>query len=82
MLINILLINQKITRIQKTARRIHNTLRILLILIVLNAILISSITLTTVQNTFLPLSQFLLGASLFLIALEQIKKKDSRIGFI
>ncbi|MCU4989731.1 hypothetical protein OCF10_12395 [Bacillus cereus] len=60
----------------------HNTLRILLILIVLNVILISSITLTTVQNTFLPLSQFLLGASLFLIALEQIKKKDSRIGFI
>ncbi|HDR4562382.1 hypothetical protein COE58_12425 [Bacillus cereus] len=54
----------------------HNTLRILLILIVLNAILISSITLTTVQNNFLPLSQFLLGALLFLIAMEQIKRKD------
>ncbi|WP_255295595.1 YczI family protein [Bacillus cereus] len=59
-----------------------NTLHILLILIVLNAILISSITLTTVQNNFLPLSQFLLGALMFLIAIEQIKKKDSGTGFI
>ncbi|KAB2442207.1 hypothetical protein F8163_16400 [Bacillus luti] len=59
------MINQKIILIQKTARRIHNTLRLL-----------------AGQHNFLPLSQFLLGALLFLIALEQIKKKDSRIGFI
>ncbi|PEW36987.1 hypothetical protein COC45_17460 [Bacillus cereus] len=72
------MISQKITLIQKTARRIHNTLHILLIL----AHIISSIHLLAGQHNFLPLSQFLLGALLFLIALEQIKKKDSRIGFI
>lgn len=79
MLINILLINQKITRIQKTARRIHNTLRILLLIL---GHIISSIRLLAGQHNFLPLSQFLLGALLFLIALEQIKKKDSGTGFI
>lgn len=79
MLINIPSINQKITRIQKTARRIHNTLRILLLIL---GHIISSIRLLAGQHNFLPLSQFLLGALLFLIALEQIKKKDSGTGFI
>jgi predicted membrane channel-forming protein YqfA (hemolysin III family) len=42
----------------------------------------STIGLYTGQNNFLPLSQFLLGALMFLIAIEQIKKKDSGTGFI
>ncbi|PGK47255.1 hypothetical protein CN909_10105 [Bacillus cereus] len=72
------MINQKITHIHKTVRKIHNTLHILLIL----AHIISSIRLLAGQHIFLPLSPFLLGAFIFLITLEQIKKKDSRIGFI
>ncbi|WP_412677892.1 MULTISPECIES: hypothetical protein [Bacillus] len=51
----------------------HNTLHILLIL----AHIISSINLLTVQHNFLPLSQFLLGVLLFLITIEQIRKKDT-----
>ncbi|AFQ10142.1 TPA: DUF3953 domain-containing protein [Bacillus pacificus] len=56
--------------------------RILRIGIALTVIIISAIGLYTGQNTFLPLSQFLLGALMFLIAIEQIKKKDSGTGFI
>ncbi|WP_088123633.1 DUF3953 domain-containing protein [Bacillus wiedmannii] len=56
----------------------HNTLHILLIL----AHILSSINLLTFQHNFLPLSQFLLGVLLFLIAIEQIRKKDSGTGFI
>lgn len=63
MLINIPSINQKITRIQKTARRIHNTLRILLLIL---GHIISSIRLLAGQHNFLSLSQFLLGALLLL----------------
>ncbi|HGH7181844.1 TPA: hypothetical protein ACJMKL_004068 [Bacillus luti] len=57
-------------------------LRVLRIIIAISVIFMSAIGLYTGQNNFLSLSQFLLGALLFLIALEQIKKKDSRIGFI
>ncbi|WP_404448453.1 DUF3953 domain-containing protein [Bacillus sp. RC252] len=57
----------------------HNILRIL---IALSVIIISAISLLTGQNNFLPLSQFLLGALMFLISIEQIKKKDSGTGFI
>ncbi|PGW57823.1 hypothetical protein COE18_26395 [Bacillus cereus] len=56
----------------------HNTLHILLIL----AQIIFSIRLLAGQHNFLPLSQSLLGALLFLIAIEQIKKKDSGTDFI
>ncbi|AYF09564.1 hypothetical protein [Bacillus paramobilis] len=55
----------------------HNTLHILLSL----AHVLSSINLLTVQHNFLPLSQFLLGALLFLITIKQIKKKDSFQSF-
>lgn len=48
----------------------------------LTVIIMSAIGLYTGQNNFLPLSQFLLGALMFLIAIEQIKKKDSGTGFI
>ncbi|HDR6316721.1 TPA: hypothetical protein QCU53_003512 [Bacillus thuringiensis] len=51
----------------------HNTLHILLIL----AHIICSISLLTGQHNFLPLSQSLLGTLLFLITIEQIRKKDS-----
>ena len=57
-------------------------LRILRIIIALTVIIISATQLYTGQNNFLPLSQFLLGALMFLIAIEQIKKKDSGTGFI
>ncbi|MFA2811639.1 DUF3953 domain-containing protein [Bacillus mycoides] len=57
-------------------------LRILRIALALTVIIMSAIGLYTGQNNFLPLSQFLLGALMFLIAIEQIKKKDSGIGFI
>ncbi|MCR6465390.1 DUF3953 domain-containing protein [Bacillus paranthracis] len=57
-------------------------LRILRITIALIIIIVSCIGLLTGQNNFLPLSQFLLGALMFLIAIEQIKKKDSGTGFI
>ncbi|RAN83162.1 DUF3953 domain-containing protein [Bacillus sp. SRB_331] len=57
-------------------------LRILRIAIALTVIIISTIGLYTGQNNFLPLSQFLLGSLMFLIAIEQIKKKDSGTGFI
>ncbi|CDN38351.1 DUF3953 domain-containing protein [Bacillus thuringiensis] len=57
-------------------------LRILRIVITLAVIIMSAIGLYTGQNNFLPLSQFLLGALLFLIAIEQIKKMDSGTGFI
>ncbi|HFJ9282531.1 DUF3953 domain-containing protein [Bacillus cereus group sp. N11] len=57
-------------------------LRVLRIAIALTVIIMSIIGLYTGQNNFLPLSQFLLGALLFLIAMEQIKKKDSGTGFI
>ncbi|EEL68458.1 MULTISPECIES: YczI family protein [Bacillus] len=57
-------------------------LRILRIAIALTVIIMSAIGLYTGQNNFLPLSQFLLGALMFLIAIEQIKKKDSGTGFI
>lgn len=53
-------------------------LRILRIVIALAVIIMSAIGLYTGQNNFLPLSQFLLGALLFLIAIEQIKKKGFR----
>ncbi|RAT03336.1 hypothetical protein A6E27_03085 [Bacillus cereus] len=56
--------------------------RTLRIGITLTVIIMSAIGLYTGQNTFLPLSQFLLGALMFLIAIEQIKKKDSGTGFI
>lgn len=56
--------------------------RTLRIGITLTVIIMSAIGLYTGQNTFLPLSQFLLGALMFLIAIEQIKKKDSETGFI
>ncbi|MED1107058.1 YczI family protein [Bacillus paramycoides] len=56
--------------------------RILRIAIALTVIIMSAIGLYTGQNNFLPLSQFLLGALMFLIAIEQIKKKDSGTGFI
>lgn len=59
----------------KTARRIHNTLRILLLIL---GHIISSIRLLAGQHNFLPLSQFLLGTLLFLIILGQIKKKRFR----
>ena len=75
------LISQKITLIQKTVKSIHNILRIF-DRIALSVIIISAIGSTTGQNNFLPLSQFLLGALMFLIAIEQIKKKDSGTGFI
>ncbi|PQZ55848.1 MULTISPECIES: DUF3953 domain-containing protein [Bacillus] len=57
-------------------------LRILRLLIAFIVIIISTIGLLTGQNNFLPLSQFLLGALMFLISIEQIKKKDSGTGFI
>ncbi|GAB6437339.1 DUF3953 domain-containing protein [Bacillus cereus] len=57
-------------------------LRILRIIVALTVIVMSAIGLYTGQNNFLPLSQFLLGALLFLIAIEQIKKMDSGTGFI
>ncbi|MGY1464480.1 DUF3953 domain-containing protein [Bacillus toyonensis] len=57
-------------------------LRVLRIAIALTVIIMSIIWLYTGQNNFLPLSQFLLGALMFLIAMEQIKKKDSGTGFI
>ncbi|ABY45777.1 DUF3953 domain-containing protein [Bacillus mycoides] len=57
-------------------------LRILRIALALTVIIMSAIGLYTGQNNFLPLSQFLLGALMFLIAIEQIKKKDSGTGFI
>lgn len=50
-------------------------LRILRIAIALTVIIASVIGLYTGQNNFLPLSQFLLGTLMFLIAIEQIKKK-------
>lgn len=50
-------------------------LRILRIAIALTVIIVSVIGLYTGQNNFLPLSQFLLGTLMFLIAIEQIKKK-------
>ncbi|KAA0763376.1 hypothetical protein DT250_22235 [Bacillus sp. AR2-1] len=56
----------------------HNTLHILLIL----AHIIFSISLLTGQHNFLPLSQSLLGVLLFLITIEQIRKKDSGTRFI
>ncbi|MGE6616992.1 YczI family protein [Bacillus mycoides] len=55
---------------------------ILRIALALTVIIMSAIGLYTGQNNFLPLSQFLLGALMFLIAIEQIKKKDSGTGFI
>lgn len=61
MLINIPSINQKITRIQKTAKRIHNMLRILLLIL---GHIISNIRLLADPHNFLSLSQFLLGALL------------------
>nr|WP_270605948.1 DUF3953 domain-containing protein [Bacillus mobilis] len=57
-------------------------LRILHIVIALAVIIMSASGLYTGQNNFLSLSQFLLGALLFLIAIEQIKKTDSGTGFI
>ncbi|MES5952157.1 DUF3953 domain-containing protein [Bacillus fungorum] len=57
-------------------------LRVLRIVIALTVIIMSAIGLYTGQNNFLPLSQFLLGALMFLIAIEQIKKKDAGTGFI
>ncbi|PFJ19465.1 hypothetical protein COD67_08830 [Bacillus cereus] len=57
-------------------------LRILRIATAFTVIIISTIGLYTGQNNFLPLSQFLLGALMFLIAIEQIKKKESGTGFI
>ncbi|KAA0762308.1 YczI family protein [Bacillus sp. SH5-2] len=57
-------------------------LRILRIIIALTIIIMSAIGLYTDQNNFLPLSQFLLGALMFIIAVEQIKKKDSGTGVI
>lgn len=57
-------------------------LRILRIIIALTVIIMSAIGLYTGQNNFLPLSQFLLGALMFLIAIEQIKKKDSGTGLL
>ncbi|EMK2597912.1 MULTISPECIES: hypothetical protein [Bacillus cereus group] len=51
-------------------------LRILCIIVALTVIVMSAIGLYTGQNNFLPLSQFLLGALMFLIAFEQIKKKE------
>ncbi|MGG5739486.1 MULTISPECIES: DUF3953 domain-containing protein [Bacillus cereus group] len=57
-------------------------LRILRLLIAFIVIIISTIGLLTGQHNFLPLSQFFLGALMFLIAIEQIKKKDSGTGFI
>ncbi|MGF1435025.1 DUF3953 domain-containing protein [Bacillus thuringiensis] len=57
-------------------------LRILRIIVALSVIIMSAIGLYTGQNNFLPLSQFLLGALMFLIAFEQIKKKESGTGVI
>ncbi|WP_433773783.1 YczI family protein [Bacillus wiedmannii] len=57
-------------------------LRVLRIVIALTVIIMSATQLYTGQNNFLPLSQFLLGTLMFLIAIEQIKKKDSGTGFI
>ncbi|MGE1129005.1 hypothetical protein [Bacillus wiedmannii] len=51
----------------------HNTLHILLIL----PHIISSIRLLSGQHNFLLLAQFLLGTLLFLITIEQIRKKAS-----
>lgn len=59
----------------KIIRRTHSMLRILRIAIALTVIIVSVIGLYTGQNNFLPLSQFLLGTLMFLIAIEQIKKK-------
>ncbi len=50
-------------------------LRVLRIAIALTVIIMSIIGLYTGQNNFLPLSQFLLGALMFLIAMEQIKRR-------
>lgn len=50
-------------------------LRVLRIAIALTVIIMSIIGLYTGQNNFLPLSQFLLGALMFLIAMERIKRK-------
>ncbi|MEY6552889.1 DUF3953 domain-containing protein [Bacillus cereus] len=57
-------------------------LRILRIIVALTVIVMSAIGLYIGQNNFLPLSQFLLGALMFLIAFEQIKKKESATGLI
>lgn len=59
-----------------------NMLRILRITIALTVFVMSAIGLYTGQNNFLPLSQFLLGALMFLIAFEQIKKKEAATGLI
>ncbi|WP_131932764.1 DUF3953 domain-containing protein [Bacillus thuringiensis] len=56
----------------------HNTLHILLIL----THIISSIRLLAGQHNFLLLSQSLLGTLLFLITIEQIRKKNLGTGFI
>ncbi|KFN02376.1 DUF3953 domain-containing protein [Bacillus clarus] len=55
-------------------------LHILRFLIAFIIIIISVIGLITSQDAFLPLSQFLLGALMFIIAIEQIKKKDTGTG--
>ncbi|SCB70752.1 Uncharacterized protein BWGO95_04930 [Bacillus mycoides] len=67
------MINQKIILTRKIIRRTHSILRIV---IALTVIIMSAIGLYTAQNNFLPLSQFLLGVLMFLIAIEQIKKKE------
>ncbi|SCC60504.1 Uncharacterized protein BW664_04860 [Bacillus mycoides] len=67
------MINQKIILTRKIIRRTHSILRIV---IALTVIIMSAIGLYTGQNNFLPLSQFLLGVLMFLIAIEQIKKKE------
>ncbi|MDH4423751.1 MULTISPECIES: DUF3953 domain-containing protein [Bacillus] len=57
-------------------------LRVLRVVLALTVIIMSAIGLYTGQNNFLPLSQFLLGVLMFLIAMEQIKKKDTGTGVI
>ncbi|WP_410983999.1 DUF3953 domain-containing protein [Bacillus cereus] len=55
-------------------------LRILRLLTAFLVIIVSLYSLFTQNDTFLTLSQFFVGALMFIIAIEQIKKKDPSTG--
>ncbi|PFK46754.1 hypothetical protein COI93_03410 [Bacillus cereus] len=55
-------------------------LRILRLLTTFIVIIVSLYSLFTQNDAFLALSQFLLGALMFIITIEQIQKKDPSTG--
>ena len=57
-------------------------LRILRLLIAIIVILLSSYSLLANDNSFLTLSQILLGILLFIIGIEQAKKKNRGTAFV